>query len=187
MTNQNQIRCTAGLRSSTYEILCRTTLLTHGSRHSARGLVRHTDRCLGHPSAALQDSFEIVTKQVALRSNEFLRRSATHEGVHSLYIVIQTLSAKPGEFAGEALQGIGVSLARLHRITSILRDDCSVAWCAFSSVKPIERATWLDDRPATCETISKPERHSCSTAPLLLSKRSASAFAACLAGLVCRA
>ena len=89
--------------SSTCEFLCCAALLTHGSRHSARRLVRHVDRCLGHPSTALQDSFEIVTKQVALRSNEFLRGSATHEGVYSLYIVIQTLSAKPGEFAGEAL------------------------------------------------------------------------------------
>jgi hypothetical protein len=48
-----------------------------------------------------------------------------------------------------------------------------VAWCAFSSVKPIERAIWLDDRSAKCEAMSKPERHSCSTAPAVLSKRSA--------------
>ena len=63
-------------------------------------------------------------------------------------------------------------------MASILRHDCSVAWCASSSAEPIERATWVDDRSAKCEVMSKPERHNCSTAPAVLSKKSAPAFAA---------
>src|SRR5438105_2207398 len=76
---RSPLACSARLR-----ILCGTTPLTHDLRHSPRRLVRCTDRCLGHPSAALQDSFEIVTKQIALRSNELLPGSAAHESVHSL-------------------------------------------------------------------------------------------------------
>ena len=38
--------------------------------NSTHRLVRHTNRCLGHPSAAPQNSFEIVTKQIALNRGE---------------------------------------------------------------------------------------------------------------------
>src|SRR5262249_611270 len=87
-----------------FQMLGCTTLLTHDFLQSARRLVRYIDRCLGHPSAALQDSFEIVTNQIALRSNQLLGASAVHEAVHSLHIAIQLLSAKTAQFARDALK-----------------------------------------------------------------------------------
>ena len=81
-----------------------TTLLTQASVRRAGHLVRYTDRCLSHPSAALQDTFEIITKQIALRSKQLLRGSAAHEDVHFLHIAIQLRPAKAAQFAGDALK-----------------------------------------------------------------------------------
>jgi hypothetical protein len=84
-------------------------------------LISHTYRRFRHPSAALEKAFKIVAKQIALRSNQLLRASATHHVVYFLEIAVHALSTQTAQFARDPLKSVRISPAGLHNCIDIAR------------------------------------------------------------------